>query len=309
MLSLGVVGAGATGGYLAGRLAAGGMDVTVLTRPESAEVLREDGLLLCEPNGEERHVRTMRVLTDDEHIDPVDITLFCVKSYQTKEALDAARALTGAGGVVLCLQNGVENEQLLATEFGPDRVLAGVLYIGAERVAPNVIKCSAPPRLRYGPFVPANPPQRSLEIQDVFAGLGIDCALDPDIVGTKWQKWIFNCGLNPLTALTGMTLGRIRADTAGARLFDSLVDEAIDVASAAEGHLTSSNPKEDVKVVADRMDISSSMAEDLAAGRPLEIQAFGGYVHRLGERQGRSTPVTDVVTDLLHIVSSRNDRS
>lgn len=302
-IRIGVVGAGATGGYLAARLADKGIPVTLLARGSSLDAIRRDGIRIEGSDGKIICARPAHVVAAGEPIErPVDVAFFCVKSYDTDNAAAAAEPLIGGRGRVLCTQNGVENETVLIRHFGPTRVMAGVLYIGAERIAPNVIRCSADPRIVFGPTHETNAPLAQ-SLKAVFDELRIECRIDEDILESKWQKFLFNCGLNPLTALTRKKLAAILASTQGRRLFEALVDEAISVAKAYGAPLNGA-ARDNVMTVASRMDISSSMAEDLAHGRQIELEAFSGLVCRLGRDHAIPTPVTNIVYDLLATVES-----
>lgn len=300
-LRIGVVGVGATGGYLAAALANAGLDVTVLARGRSAEAIRNEGIQVQGPDGEIMTGRPSVVVTAADEVRPVDVTLVCVKSYDTQAvATDIAR-LVGDQGLILCLQNGVANEETLAGVYGSGRVLSGVLYIGAERVAPGVIERSTDARITFGPYEGIEVLDTCKAIQTALQSAGVECSIDERIRSAKWQKYLFNCALNPLTALTRQRLGRIRSTQPGQRLFGALLTEAHAAASAAGAPL-SADAREEVVKVADRMNISSSMAEDLAAGRPMELDAFSGHVLRLSEENGTDASVTRVVHELLAVL-------
>jgi 2-dehydropantoate 2-reductase len=97
-----------------------------------------------------------------------------------------------------------------------------------------------------------------------------------------------------------MRLGPLIDSPEGARLFGVLVDETIAVVRAL-GAPIADDAREKVWEVARRMNISSSMAEDLAAGRPIELDAFTGFVVKHGRRLNVATPVSEVFYDLLSL--------
>ncbi|WP_433757155.1 ketopantoate reductase family protein [Nocardia sp. CA-135398] len=138
----------------------------------------------------------------------------------------------------------------------------------------------------------------SSQVRELFSSANIKAAVEPDISRSKWQKFLFNCGLNPLTAITKKRLGELLSHQATAVVFDMLVDEAAAAALAAGAPLAPDH-KARVDDTAARMDISSSMAEDLAAGRKIELDAFSGYVIELGEAHGVPTPVTRAAHGML----------
>jgi 2-dehydropantoate 2-reductase len=300
-LRVGVAGAGATGGYLAAALANAGVDVTLLARGRSADAISRDGLVVRGPGDREVQARPTSVVRAGEDVRPVDVTLFCVKSYDTEQAAQDVEALVGSDGAILCLQNGVANEDVLADRYSKSRIMSGVLYIGAERVAPGVIECSTDARITFGPYDGRTTEPMWAPLQQMLTAAGVTCTIDEHIRAAKWQKFLFNCGLNPLTALTRQKLGSIRAEPAGQGLFEGLIDEAL-CAALASGAPLATDAKQQVLATADRMDISSSMAEDLAAGRPMELDAFTGHVLRLARAHQTSADRTAVVHDLLRVL-------
>lgn len=297
-VTVGVVGAGATGAYLAARLAEAGLSVTLVARGRSLERIRNSGIEIADPDGTRRLVRPARVIAPEEPSPPADFVLFCVKSYDTEEASDVAARLAGSEGRVVCLQNGVRNEQILADRLEPGRVLSAVLYVGAQRTAPGIVVCSAPARVIVGPYDASGDVDAAEEVHRFFSKAGIECTVQNDVSTAKWLKFLFNCGLNPLTAVTGQTLGRLLAEPSTAAAFDTLVNEAIEVAEASGAPLPG-DARARVAETARRLDISSSMAEDLAAGRAIELDAFTGYVLQLGEMHGIVTPATSVMHGIL----------
>lgn len=292
-----IVGAGATGAYLAARLAAAQVSVTVVARGASLARIGTQGIQITHPDGTTQLTRPARTVAPGEPTEPADLVIFCVKTYDTEAAGQLVGPLLSSGGHVLCLQNGVKNEQLLAQALGAPRVLSGVLYIGAQRQAPGVINCSAPPRVVVGPYA-GSELAASEGVGSLMTQAGIDCMVEPNVRGAKWQKFLFNCGLNPLTAITGQRLGALLAQPSTRQAFDLLVDEAAAVA-LADGAPLPVDHRAIVAATAARMDISSSMAEDLQAGRAIELDAFSGYVIELGERHGVPTPATRLVHGVL----------
>lgn len=305
-LRVGVVGAGATGGYLAAALARAGHDVTLVAREASAKTIRAHGVEVVEPDGSRFTAAPTRVLEPGEPAQAVDLALFCVKTYDTTRAVEEVDNLVGEHGTVLCLQNGIANEDVLAARYGPERVLAGVMYVGSERVRPGVINQSTAARIILGPYDRARTDRDLSEsAASLFLSAGIECTYDESVLEAKWQKWLFNCGLNPLTALARKKLGAILSTPPGLALFESLIGEAYAVAEASEAPV-GDHTLGDVMATAHRMDIFSSMYEDLVAGRPIELDAFTGHVLRLARQTGVPASTTAVVHDLLAVLDHRS---
>jgi len=298
--SIGIIGAGATGGYLAARLAAANLEVTLLARGSTLAAVQAGGIRVEELDGATISARPNHTVAHGDPVDPVDIVIVCVKSYDTDEAARLAAPLLSDSGYILCTQNGIDNETILEKRFGQGRVVPGVLYIGVERTEPNVIRCSVPPRLVVGAMA-GESRHVGDELHALFSHAGIDCTIDEEILASKWQKFLFNCALNPLTSLTRLRLGQILERPAGRNLFEQVLDEALAVAKA-HGAPIRMDAREQVMATAERMNISSSMAEDLKAGRPIELDAFSGLVGKLGAQTGVPTPATQVLYQLLAVL-------
>ncbi|SLF47132.1 ketopantoate reductase family protein [Mycobacteroides abscessus] len=300
--SVTVMGAGATGGYLAAVLTKAGVPVTVIARGSNLEQIRSDGIKLEHADGEREVVRLENVLPVEEVDVPADLVLFCVKSYSTVGAAADLVSLVSDKGRVVCLQNGMRNEQILAAAVGKSRLLSGILYIAAERLSPGIIRCSVAPSLIVGPYTGTDLGASS-DVQALLDNANISCRVEPDTNAMKWQKFLFNCGLNPLTAITKKRLGDLLATPETAEVFQTLVTEAATVALAAGAPLAA-DYQQQVDDTAKRMDISSSMAEDLTAGREIELDAFTGYVIELGTTHNVPTPVTRTLHGLLVALSN-----
>src|SRR5699024_9799746 len=284
---VGIVGAGATGAYLAARFARAGIGVTLAARGTSARQISREGITIVDGDGRGRATPTDVIDTSGPAMagsgtgmagdgagglratptevivtsgpavagsgtgmagsgagvagrgagvagrgaseEPLDVVLVCVKTYDTDVVLPVIERLREPGTAVLSLQNGVRSDDALASHFGPEKVLSGVLYIGAHRHGPGKIECTSPPRIFVGPYAAgAGDAGRSLErgAAGRFVNLcheaGIEAVSDEAILTAKWQKFLFNCGLNPLTALTGKRLGTILADAATRQIFVDL---------------------------------------------------------------------------------------
>jgi 2-dehydropantoate 2-reductase len=133
-----VLGAGAVGGYLGARLAEGGHDVTLVARGENLAALQRDGLVLQLPDGT-RRLPDVRAVGDPALAPPPELVLVCVKSYDTAAAGRALRPVIARDTIVLSLQNGVENEAVLADGLGLPPLLVGLTFIGVELVAPGTV--------------------------------------------------------------------------------------------------------------------------------------------------------------------------
>ena len=138
VMKVAVYGAGALGGYFGARLAAGGADVTLIARGAQLAALRADGLRVRSPLGD-LELR-LAAVADPSEVGPVDLVLFCVKSFDTEEAASRLGPLLRPETAVLSLQNGIDNEDRIEAVIGPGHVMGGTAFVFVALAAPGVIE-------------------------------------------------------------------------------------------------------------------------------------------------------------------------
>ncbi len=299
-----VFGAGAVGSYLGSRLMKAGAGVHLIARGKHLDVLRQSGLTLITPDGEEKwHIAA----TDDPaSIGIVDTVVFGVKSYDTEAAAKLLKPLLGMRTAVVDIQNGIDNEAKLATIIGADHVVPAATYILAAIEAPGVVK-SGPARLVLGEATPGKPSDRIEHLVEVFRAGGVDASASADIRVAKWEKYILLVGFSAISASTQLPLGDIRKSQAASDLMRGVMQEAYDVARAmgvplAENHVERSHGL----VMAQADSEGASLRNDLLKGRRMELDALQGALIRLGKRTRVPTPRTEAVFAVLEPWAIRN---
>src|SRR6478609_1224418 len=125
-LKVAVMGAGAVGCYFGGMLARAGHDVTLIARPQHVDAIARDGLRMDTKTFDE-HVR-LAASSDPAAVKGAQLVLFCVKSGDTESAGKQIEPYVGKEAVVLCLQNGVDNDQRLRSVLPHAEVHGCVVY-------------------------------------------------------------------------------------------------------------------------------------------------------------------------------------
>ncbi|MEW6510389.1 MAG: 2-dehydropantoate 2-reductase [Bacteroidota bacterium] len=289
-----VIGSGGVGGYFGAQLAKAGEDVMFTARGKHLEAMQAHGLRVVSTEGTVV-VPASRCVATPEAIGPVDVVLFCVKSYDTESAGRTLKPLLRPDTVIISLQNGVENEDLLRGVFPDAVVFGGVAYVYATITRPGEVTESGGPRkLVFGPFEgsPVEHRRRATAILDVVRGAGIAAEVPGDIIAALWKKFIFITGAAGLTALTRLTLAEILAVEPTRLLLADAMGETLTVARGRRVHI-----EEDylhgVFATIHRFDNNtrSSLYYDLVHGKPLELEALSGAVVRFGTALGVPTPV------------------
>jgi 2-dehydropantoate 2-reductase len=307
-MRIAVMGAGAVGGLLGGRLALFGEDVHLIARGSHLEAIRARGLRLHTPDGDE--TIQAPASADPAAVGACDAVLFCVKSYDTEEAAERCAPLLRAGTAVLSLQNGVDNEQRIAAVTGPGHVLGGVAFVFAEVSEPGVItQTGSPPRLVLGEL-DGTRSQRAVTLSGALNGAGVTTEVSDDIRVALWQKYVFICAVAGMTAATRAPIGAIRDSPAAWAMFRQIADEVAAVADAEGVRLPDGTVDEVVDRVS-RLDpgARSSLTNDLAAGRPLALEALHGTVSRLAHDHGVDAPMCEAVYAILQPADQRARRA
>jgi 2-dehydropantoate 2-reductase len=294
-----VLGAGGVGGYFGARLAAAGHQVTFVARGRNLVALQANGIVVRSPRGD----LAMPVDATDDPTKAVgaQVVLFAVKGHGLTTALPIVQAMLGPEAWVIALQNGgVAPTEQVAAAVGADRVVGGAAYISCHLRAPGVLEHHpGPAGMALGEWTgPLSP--RLREFADLARDAGIDIDLVDDVKVMLWGKFAFISALSGATASTGRPIGDVRGTESGARLVEALLREGAAVARA-EGVALPADYETTTIGLLHSLDggMRSSLYEDLAHGRPCELDALQGEVVRRATLVGVPVPVTATVHAVL----------
>jgi len=225
-----VFGAGAVGGYYGALLQTAGHDVTFVARGRTLEVLRRRGLRI-ERAGAPLVVPTVSATDVLASQHAADAVLVCVKSHDTTAAAGALRPAVRPDTIVVSLQNGVENEAILATALGLPPLLVAFTPIGVAVRAPGVVDYSGRGEIYVGEPDGSDSP-RLRAFAEACASAGIPCRVRSDIMIGLWHKLAWNAGFNAVSTLADATVGALVDDPDGAALVRAVMSEVDAVATA-----------------------------------------------------------------------------
>jgi 2-dehydropantoate 2-reductase len=305
-MRIAIVGAGGVGGYFGAKLARAGEAVVVLARGAHLEAIRRDGL----------HVRsavegefTAKVEAVDSFAGqpPVDMALFCVKSFDTRAAAEALRPVLGVDTGVVSLQNGVDNEEIIDEVLGTGRALGGAAFVFSTIATPGVIAHTLLGRIVFGEL-DGRVSERGTRLREALAAAGVPVELSTDVRRVLWEKYLLISAQAGTTALARVPIGVIRETPETWRMYRRLVEELAALARAAGVGLAHDVVDTIMKGAAGLAPTAfSSLHHDLVSGRRLELEALHGHAVRLGERLGVPTPTVFAVYAALkpHAAGSR----
>ena len=299
-MQIAVVGAGAVGCYYGGLLLRAGHAVTFIGRQPHVDAINAHGLLL-ELASFNSHLPATAA-TDASALAAPDLVLVCVKSADTE---DAGRALAGrlrADTSVLSLQNGVDNAQRLGAILGRP-VIPAAVYVGSGMAGPGHVKHHGGGDLAIG----ASP--ASAALAEIFEAAGIHTTIADDIDATLWRKLTINCAFNALSAVAGISYGPMIEVDGAADVIAGAVREAVAVARACGVELPSDLTEQILKIPATMPNQTSSTAQDLARGKPSEIDFLNGHVVRKGRELGIPTPTNQALQVMVKLAERSRELS
>jgi 2-dehydropantoate 2-reductase len=297
-MKVGVVGAGGVGGYYGGRLANAGTDVGFVARGRHLAAIREQGLLIRAHDGD--FTVSVQASDDPDEIGPCDAVLFCVKSYDTEDAVGLLGPLLKPDTGVLSLQNGIDNEDKIAARIGPSHVLGGVSFIITHIADPGVIEqTGSVQRVVFGEL-DASRSERAESLLAEFRRAGIDSDLTDDVRALLWDKYAYLCALAGLTAATRLPIDELLRVPETRELFRRMMAEVAEVARA-EGVVLADDMIDRKTALSEGLAPGSfsSLHHDLVTGRRLELEALHGELVRRAARHGISVPASETIYALL----------
>jgi 2-dehydropantoate 2-reductase len=306
-----IMGAGGIGCYYGARLAAVGQEVDFIARGAQLQVLKTQGLTVR--HGDWVFSRSVQAFTLSEYLaqvaaEQIDAVVVCVKGTATHEVAQAlgpwSAASKGKGAYFISLQNGVDNEAVLAAEVGEDRVIGGLaVRIGSHQVVPGQVEAVGPGQVELGiwPVTKAADPRGAFleKLIPVFQDAGIPAKAVRDIRHELWRKLLINNGVNPLSALTGLDTGALTRHPDFTRVVYGLMVEAGRAAAADGVPLGQSDWDEMYRLICEFDPIKTSMLVDREHGRELEVDTICGAVLQRSARLGLEAPYTLSVYSLL----------
>jgi 2-dehydropantoate 2-reductase len=308
-MRIAVRGAGGVGGYFGAKLAKSGCEVNFVARGAHLAAMRQSGLRVESQLGDV-YLPEVRASDDPGEFGPPDYVLLCVKLWDTEAALRALGRVKAPQTAVLSLQNGVQKDDVLRKMAGEKAVMGGVAYIGAGIARPGVIRHTGTiQRLVFGEF-DGSRSERAAALLEACTRAGIDAEISADVRRAIWEKFVFIVGLSALTSATRKTIGPVRANPRTRGMLLEIMKETVAVGRAQGVNLPEDFPETRLAFV-DSLpaEMTSSMHNDLEAGKRLELDWLSGGVVELGKAAGVPTPMNGAVSAILALYANGSETS
>jgi len=299
-MKIAMMGSGGVGGFIGGRLAHAGYDVSFIARGAHLAAMRERGLVIeSEAHGDIR-IPGVRATDDPASLGSVDLIILSVKLWDTEAAIRQLKPLLEPGTGVLSLQNGVIKDDILRRELGEAPVMGGVCYVATTIARPGVILQTGPmQRVVVGEY-DGRPSERTRLLHEALLKAGITAELSGDVRRAIWEKYAFLVGISATTTAMRATIGPIRKNPRTRAFLLEIFREVVAVGRAL-GIALPGDYADACLARADGLpeDMVASMAHDLRRGNRLELEWLSGGVVQLGAAAGVPTPANGAVWDIL----------
>ena len=287
------------GGYYGGVLAQRNHEVTFIARGAHLRALRQSGLQVKSVFGD-FVVKPARATDQPADVGPVDLILFCTKSYDTDEAAELARPMIGAETSIVSLQNGVDAAERIGRVAGMAHMLAGATWISSAVVGPGTIKQASDFRRVVIGELDGKITSRVRAVQEAFSGTGVAIEISENIQGVLWSKFIFIAAASAFGSLTRLAVGGFRAVPETRVLMSKLMRETEAVGLGLGVSLPADAVEKAVAFMdSNRPTAKPSMQLDVEAGRRTELESIVGFIGRMGRELGIATPVAEMLYAVL----------
>ena len=289
--TIAIIGAGAVGGYYGGRLALHGHDVHFLMRSDAAHI-REHGLKVLSVAGDfNLPSDRIHVYDDPSAMPPADLVIVTLKSTENAHLPGLIRpSILKDDTTILTLQNGLGNEDELASLFGRQRIVGGIAFVCINRVAPGVLVHDYPGFIRLGEFGGSPRSERLLAIAGMFDGAGVEAQIVDDLKAARWAKLVWNIPFNGLGALLNLTTDRLIKSERGVSLVTTVMREVMAAARADGVVLPDDMPQQQIAATRKMGAYRTSTQADRQNGRTIELESIFGRPWRVAQAAGIASP-------------------
>jgi 2-dehydropantoate 2-reductase len=322
-MRIAVLGAGAVGAYVGASLARGGVDVHLVARGAHLDAMRRDGVQIHSSRGD---FQAHPPATDDpREIGPVDVVILGLKAYTYASAGALLEPLLGPETAVVAAQNGIpwwyfhrlpgpyEGERVEAVDPGgavsaviaPERAIGCVVYCSTEIERPGVVRHFEGTRFSIGE-PDGTLSTRCEQFSEAMVAGGLKCPVITNVRDELWIKLMGNVAANPLSVLTGATLGVMCSHPSTRAVVAAMMAEALAVAAAlgSTPEIEIERRLEGARRVGEH---KTSMLQDFEAGKPLELDAIVTAVIELAERCGVAVPHIRTVHAAVDLINTRRE--
>lgn len=297
-MKISIIGAGAMGCLYACILEKAGEVTLYDVFAPAVDAINRHGILVKEPDGTEK-VHFIKAKMSGTGEEKADLVIVFVKDTVSRQAIEQNKALIGEDTLLMSLQNGMGNYEVLKEFANEKQILLGTTKHNCVTLAPGEIFHSGSGVTNIGS--PAGNTAAAKSVTDVFASCNIDAEFCADVKRLLWQKLFVNMSINALTAILDANIGYIAENDSAREIVYTLIDEAVAVAECDGERFDGESIKKEIIATAGTLaEGKASMCQDMEHKRRTEVDFINGAVVRLGEKYKIDTPCNKTICALIH---------
>ena len=292
-----VIGAGAMGGFYGGLLKLAGYDVSLIDiREDHVSIINRDGLKVDGVRG--NHIIKINAHTRHEDLQPCDLAIIFTDSNASHEAAITAKAVLKPDGFAMTLQNGIGNVEALVEQLGRAKVVAGVTMNSGAHPEPGRSVYTNADMTTIGEL-DGGRSDRVLTVAEMLNKAGIKTEVVDDPMSYVYGKFVLNCGVNAIAAVTGLRSGEVYRTRELRELQSKMMDEVLQVVAAKGWKLSEQDPKGKILHHSKLRFNKPSMLQHVEQGRRTEIDSINGALVREAHAMGIAVPYNEAVVAIV----------
>ena len=296
-----ILGSGALGLYYGAKLAHSGVPVSFLARRDLIHLQQKGLQILCREG--DFHLPHLKVYGETQQIGPVDLVIVSIKTTSNASLAKLLPPLIGPETSVCTLQNGLGNEELIASIVGRNRILCGVCHVCVSRPSPGVASNMSGGNIRFSDLTEGDTP-RAQSIARLFEQAGIRCSVAPSVGSARWYKLVWNVPFNGLSiAEGGIDTTQILANPKLHAKTLVLMNEVMAASTALGFTQDPEHPNQEIARTQKMGAYQPSSLLDYLAKKPVELESIWGEALRQGTAAGVPMPqLTELYKKLKQLV-------
>lgn len=308
-MKIAIIGPGALGTLFAGLLARSGQEVWLIDHnPSRARKIQHSGLKIVGSSRFVVHSKEFKITVEPKNIVCPDLVIVLVKAYDTLNAAKKIKPIVGKNTIIMTLQNGLGNLEVLAKVFGKEKVLGGITAYGATLLGPGKVRHAGVGKTVIGWYsgTPEIRNSRTCELRNlrtivqIFNQAKIPTEITANLESVIWSKLVLNSAVNPLAAITRKRNGELIQDKWLRMMLCATVCESAEAAKAKGIRLAYSDPQKKVLEVCHATKYNmNSMLQDVLSHKTTEIEYINGKIVSEAKKLGIPVPLNTILIQLV----------
>jgi len=304
--SFAVIGAGPVGCIVAAFLTKGGFEVTLCdVVPDLLKPALDPGIIIEGAENLQQKVSKTCTNIDELADHNPDVIFITVKANALPLIASAIEGFYRDGMYIVSWQNGIDTELELAKILGKLPVMRAVVNYGCGLVGPAHVRMPFHHPPHYIQELDSASSREAIVIAEALGKCGLDTDHTDQIISMVWRKTVMNASMNPVCAMTGLTMSRAMNDPIVYQIVDALVKECLKVSRANEINLGWDYYSQAMEYMRSAGDHKPSMLMDIEAHRRTEIDFMNGKFVEYGMRAGIETPYNQTLWALVKGLESK----